>query len=109
MVRYAFSLLLSRIKKRPPLQEDLKFPKLQGKRETNHSLSLPPAKKKIAPIPTLINPRTSKRVKTFSSISLEIFNTKDATIKPTLKLLKTSAQYLKAFPIKGILKEGVRW
>lgn len=105
MVRYVSFLFLSRIKKHLPSQVVLKSLKLRGIQETNHSPLLPPAKKKIAPIPTLINPRTSKRVKTFSSISFEIFNTKDATIKPTPKLLKTSDQYLKAFSIKGILKE----
>ena len=103
MSKPVFSLLLQKREKFLPLREAPAFPKLQGKPKINHSTPLPPAKKKIKPIPTLINPSKSKSERTFSSTSFEIFRTKEATISPTPKLLKTSDQYLS---MKRILKGG---
>jgi len=104
VVKPVFFSHLQETGKFPPLPAVLKFPKLQGIPKTSHSLPLPPTKKKIAPNPTLSKPSIRRASKTLSSTSLEILRTNEATISPTPKLLKTSAQYLKALSIKGILK-----
>jgi len=103
MSKSVFFLLLRKRRKFLPLREVPAFQKLQGKPKINHSTPLPPVKKKIKPIPTLINPTKSKSERTLSSTSFEIFRTKEATISPTPKLLKPSGQYLS---MKRILKGG---
>ncbi len=104
MLRLPYAFFFSRKSSKSGIKPKVpKTLRLPSRLKSNHSS---PYRYSIAPLKTMKSPNKSSASRVLSSISLEIFRTKEATISPTPKALMVSEKYLLSLSIFRNSKGG---